>query len=107
MTPGRLPSISASAVSINASASSTASGRLRFESHDALSAAQRTFGERPVRIAERRLIRADHRDHLGAEIGEHAAGERTRADPLELDHLKARKRTDHSCPRRNFTLTLA
>ena len=67
-------------------------GTLQIEGDNPFSPPQRTLGERPVRIAERSLVRADDRDNLGAEIGEHAAGERTWADPLELDHLQTCKR---------------
>src|SRR5262249_12153722 len=76
---------------------------LEIQSHDAFSAPQRDVEERFIRIAKLGLIRANDRDDLGAEIGQHADGERTWADSLELDHLKARKRTYHSCPRSNFT----
>ena len=96
MTPGRLPSISASAVSISASASSTAFGTLQIERDGSLAPPQRTFSERAVGVAERRLVRADDCDNLRAEVGEHAAGERPRADALELDDLKSGKRTHHA-----------
>ena len=58
---------------------------LEVEDDDPLAAAQGIVGESAVRIAERRLDRATDRDNLGAEVCEHAAGERPRTDALELD----------------------
>ncbi len=69
---------------------------LEIEGRDPLAAPERSFQERPIGIAESRLVRADDRDNLGAEIGEHAAGERTRTNALELDHLQTCKRTQHA-----------
>src|SRR5580704_2221662 len=73
-------------------------GALQIESDNPLSAPQGTFGQWPVRIAERGLVGTYDRDNLGAEIGEHAAGERTWADPLELDHLQTCKRMHRERP---------
>ncbi len=70
-------------------------GALEIEGDNALSPPQRTFGERPVGIAELGLVRADDCNDLRAEIGQHTSGERTRTDPLELDNFQSCKRTHH------------
>ncbi len=62
---------------------------------DPLAAPKGLLGERARRIAKRRLIRANHRGHLGAEVGEHPPRERTWTDALELDDAQAQKRTNH------------
>ena len=72
--------------------------KLQIKGNNSLSPAQGTVGERPLRIAELGFVRADDGDHLGAEIRQHAAGQRTWTDPLELDHLQACKRTHHALP---------
>ena len=64
-------------------------------------------GERALRTADGRLVGADDRDNLGAEVGEHAAGERPWADALELDDVQARKRTNHCrAPKRRIHVRL-
>jgi hypothetical protein len=70
-------------------------GELQIEGDDPLAAPQRTLGQRPVGIAERRLVRADDCDDLRAQIREHATGKWTGPDPLELDNLQPCKRTHH------------
>src|SRR3984957_765442 len=81
-------------------------GTLQIEGDNPFSPPQGTFGQWPVRIAERGLVGAHDRDDLGAEIGEHAAGERAWADPLELDHLQTYKRMHRERPPgRLYTVT--
>src|ERR1700722_1475283 len=76
-------------------------GTLQIEGDNPLSPPQGTFGQRPVRIAQRGLVGAYDRDNLGAEIGEHAAGKWTGADPLELYHLQTCKRMHRERPPRD------
>src|SRR5580693_3541961 len=73
-------------------------GTLQIKGDNPFSPPQGTFGQRAVRIAKLGFVRAYDRDNLGAEIGEHAAGERTWADPLELDHLQTCKRMHRERP---------
>ena len=68
---------------------------LEVEGDHPLAAPKGLVGERASRIAEGRLVGANDCNHLGAEVGEHAAGERTWADAFELDDAQARKRTNH------------
>ena len=53
----------------------------------ALAASQGIAGRCGIRIAEGRLVRADDDDDLRAMVGQHATGERRRADALELDRF--------------------
>ena len=72
--------------SISAIASSTPPGCLRSIVDDALSAPQRVLRRRRGRDCRAcALFGRTIGDDLGAVVGEHAAGERTRADALEFD----------------------
>ena len=71
-------------------------GPLEVERDDPLAAPQRQIRVREVEVVEPRLVRADDRDHFRALVGQHAAGERPRADALELDDFQTGQRTHHS-----------
>jgi len=106
MTPGRLPSISTSTVSISVSASSSSSGRFRLRATIRFPRRKGPSESGRSGSPSGALLGRTTCDNLGAEIGEHAAGERTRADPLELDHLQTCKRMHREPPpRRLYTVT--
>jgi hypothetical protein len=89
MTPGRKPSISASARVISSSAA-----RLRFrlqvERHRALAAHHHVVPALALE-AEVAAPGSVDEDHVRAHVGEQHPGERPRADRLELDNLDSLK----------------
>ena len=95
ITPGRLPSISASAPRDQPQRLLDRLRTLEVERDDALAAPQRVLASGRFGIADRRLVGPDDRGDLGAMIGEHAAGQGPGADALELDDGQAGERTQH------------
>ena len=71
-------------------------GPLEVEDYDPLAASQRQIRVRKVQVVEPRFVRAHDRDHFRALVSQHAAGERPRADALELDDFQAGEGSHHS-----------
>ena len=93
ITPGRKPSISASAEAISSSAAATASGCFRSRRDRAAAAIEPARRlERVERVAFGGSLAVDA-DDVSAHVGEQHADERRRADAGHLDDLEADQRT--------------
>ena len=84
MTPGRKPSITASAVSISRSTTSDPAALFRSIADGATPTEQ----DRGQRLGARVGGTVDA-DHLRAEVGQDHSAERAGTDPAELDHAHA------------------
>jgi hypothetical protein len=91
-----LPSISASAPARSAIASTTAPGRFRSSSTTRLPRRSGLSPLPPEPLVHGALLRPRDHGHLGTHVGQHATGQRTGTDALELDDADARQRRIHA-----------